>query len=157
VPPTQLDIDTKQAQAALDAWIAANANHRIHVAVGAGGSGGITKHDGGTIMPRYMSEGGTAVGAGTSRSDSIPTWLSKGEEVIRESSASRVRPFLKAINANPERAMAAAAAAGGPGPVSVSTQVQVINKTGVTLSDLIDLRIYENDKWNSVDLDGGGS
>ncbi|SMG34899.1 phage tail tape measure protein [Agreia pratensis] len=45
-----------------------------------------------------LAGGGTAVGPGTSKSDSIPVWLSAGEEVIQEPYASQYRGLLKSIN-----------------------------------------------------------
>lgn len=46
-----------------------------------------------------MATGGTVRGPGTSTSDSIPTMLSDGEEVIRAEAAERNRRVLKFINA----------------------------------------------------------
>jgi hypothetical protein len=44
--------------------------------------------------------GGTIYGPGSATSDSIPVWLSNGEEVTRTAMADKHRPLLKAINAD---------------------------------------------------------
>jgi len=86
---SQVTIDTENAQAALDAWLRNNASHKIHVAMGLGGAGGITAATGGYIT-----------GAGTGTSDSIPARLSNGEYVIKASSVRKVGVAnLHAINA----------------------------------------------------------
>lgn len=46
-----------------------------------------------------FASGGTVVGGGTSKSDSVMARLSVGEEVIQEPFASKFRPQLKAMNA----------------------------------------------------------
>lgn len=47
-----------------------------------------------------VATGGTIRGPGTGTSDSIPVWLSDGEEVTRAMMADKYRPLLKAINAD---------------------------------------------------------
>lgn len=56
---------------------------------------------GGAVAQAAMAfvGGGTAVGPGTSKSDSIPVWLSAGEEVIQDPYESRNRGLLQSINA----------------------------------------------------------
>ncbi|WP_417555589.1 phage tail tape measure protein [Microbacterium sp.] len=49
--------DTSPAQSAVDDFIARNATKRVNIAVGMGGSGGITKADGGVVVP--MAAGGS--------------------------------------------------------------------------------------------------
>jgi len=49
--------------------------------------------------------GGTVGGVGSTTSDSNLIRASRGEEVIQASSAAKVRPLLKAINANPDVVM----------------------------------------------------
>ena len=57
--------------------------------------------------------GGTITGPGSGTSDSVPMWWgSSGEEVIRTAAASYNRPFLKAYNSNPQRALQSVAATG---------------------------------------------
>lgn len=70
---------------------------------------GIPENRNGGSIP-YNASGGTITGPGTGTSDSVlgidkytglPTsWVSAGEEVIKERSASKWRPLLKAINAD---------------------------------------------------------
>jgi hypothetical protein len=57
--------------------------------------------------------GGTVGGAGSTTSDSNVVRLSRGEEVVKASSAMQARPFLKAFNADPRKALAMAAGSGG--------------------------------------------
>ncbi|UFS58931.1 hypothetical protein [Subtercola endophyticus] len=74
----------------------------------------LKKADGGTIQhfAGGGTSGGTAFGPGTSKSDSIATMLSLGEEVIQEPYASEWRPALKAINAGDSYASVMASMAG---------------------------------------------
>ena len=84
---TAVTISTDPAQAALDAWLKANANHKVHIA---------TSFSGGQVD--HAAGGGTVTGVGTSKSDSNLYALSVGEEVIQEPYATRYRPILKQIN-----------------------------------------------------------
>ncbi|MBN9243936.1 MAG: tape measure protein [Mesorhizobium sp.] len=45
-----------------------------------------------------LAGGGRVSGAGTSKSDSIPAWLSDGEYVVNADATRKFRPFLDAIN-----------------------------------------------------------
>jgi len=74
--------------------------------MGGGQSGGILgslfsafigAKDGGEIQT--FARGGRVKGPGTSRSDSVPAWLSDGEYVINAKAASKHRKTLEAINA----------------------------------------------------------
>lgn len=82
---SQVQVETEAAQAALNAWIARNnAIHpSIRVAVGLGGSGGITKATGGRIT-----------GPGTGTSDSIPLWGSNGEYMVKAQAVSHYGPAM---------------------------------------------------------------
>lgn len=66
-----------------------------------GGGAGILSmfgfKDGGEVQA--FAAGGRVSGPGTSRSDSIPAWLSDGEHVINADAARKNRPLLEAINA----------------------------------------------------------
>jgi len=85
-----------------------------HIAID--GSGGMTR-----------AEGGSVYGPGTSTSDSIPVWLSNGEEVTRTAMAEKHRPLLKAINADrlDEYFRSASRHANG-GTVGYATQPQYV-------------------------------
>lgn len=101
---------------------------------------------GGTI---FAASGMTVGGVGSSFSDSVPARLSVGEEVIRASSASQVRPFLKALNANPGKALSAVAASGsGSGPTSFNVIIQ--SKGGIDLSQYIDVKIQKASNAQAV-------
>lgn len=84
---TAADLNTDPATRDLQNWLAANSGHSIHVAVGAGSAGGITKATGG-----YIS------GPGTGTSDSIPAMLSNGEYVATAAATARNRSALEYIN-----------------------------------------------------------
>jgi hypothetical protein len=117
IPPTKIDVDAKVAQAKLAALqrqldalshgytLILNASGKAEGRVilgGSAGKNGAQAHAG----------GGTVFGPGTSTSDSVPMWASVGEEYIKASSAQKVRPLLKAINKDPERAVQSVMAAG---------------------------------------------
>ena len=62
------------------------------------------------------------------------------------------RAVIKAINTNPANAMQAIAQRDrGDGPITVT----VVNKTGVTLSDLIDIKIERADGRRKASLRAG--
>jgi hypothetical protein len=91
---TQAMMTVAQLQAALDRL---TANSQIVANQYAAGNVYTTyKHaDGGTIG---MAGGGSVQGPGGPKSDSVPAWLSTGEEVIQNPWSSRFRPVLKALN-----------------------------------------------------------
>ncbi|NVM97689.1 hypothetical protein [Arthrobacter sp. SDTb3-6] len=119
VPPTKLQVDNAQALAdarALQSYI--NSMHgttltnRIysiysesHVSTGQGGSGGLTRAEGGaihranggSISPSYLASGGFpghAVGT-----DTIPVWASEGEYMMKRASAQSIgAPALNYMN-----------------------------------------------------------
>jgi len=104
VPPTKLDADTSAAAAKVAAlqaqFDALETTKTVHVDASTGAltikwANGVEAH----------AAGGTVGGAGSSTSDSNLVRLSRGEEVIKASSAGQARPFLKAFNANPAAAL----------------------------------------------------
>lgn len=113
--------NTSGAQAALDAFIASNSEHKVTIATGIGGSGGQTAYAG----------GGTVFGPGTSKSDSILARLSAGEEVIQEPHATRHRALLKAINAGLDPMSSARFAAGGTVGGSLTTAPTAVASAGL--------------------------
>jgi len=120
---SRVQVDTEAAQAALDAWIRGNASHRINVAVGAGGSGGITKATGGRIT-----------GPGTGTSDSIPLWGSNGEYMVKAQAVSHYGPAMfDSLNAM--------RFAGG-GQVGGSPMTATITQPGGTVHNW---KLYTND------------
>lgn len=115
IPPTKIEVDTASALAkitALSASIASMAAHRTIVIDGT--SSGISVPTAGKMMQGHAG-GGTVRGPGTGTSDSVLRRLSNGEEVIKTASASQARPFLKAFNENPQRALAAVATSSSAG------------------------------------------
>lgn len=105
--PTQHEIDiiaeTSEAQRRLDAinsslatFHASKQNLVAYVRTVEGHANGGTV---GAVAAMGMASGGTVYGPGTSKSDSILTRLSAGEEVIQEPWASMHRGLLKDINA----------------------------------------------------------
>ncbi|MFJ3029818.1 hypothetical protein ACIPEQ_13325 [Curtobacterium sp. NPDC087080] len=128
---------------------AAKAAYNAH-----GGTAGV---DG--IRTQRFADGGTSGGsvwglAGSSFSDSIPTWLSIGEEVVNAQAMSYpgARSAVKAINSNPAAAMQAITEKATAAPVAVT----VVNKTGLsTLDDLIELHIEQNGRKRKLTLGAG--
>jgi hypothetical protein len=174
VPPekqTEMKAAIATAQANLDALkrsigaiptsktITITTNH-VNVADGSPGNGAgvmLAKAHGGTIQ--RFADGGTSGGSvwgskGSAFSDSMLTRLSIGEEVANAQAMSYpgARSVVKAINADPGRAMQAIAGGQqGGGDVTVT----VINKTGVTLSDLIDIKIERAAQRRKTSLSAG--
>jgi len=105
----------------------------------------------GAVGAAYNAEGGTITGPGTGTSDSILSWVSNGEEIIRASMAEKYRPLLKAINADRLGGYATGGTVGyasspqyapnpgngGSSAVSVATQVSL---AGATFAATIDGR-----------------
>lgn len=65
-----IDANTQDAETAVDRFLAGVASKRVNIAMGLGGSGGITR-----------AHGGSVIGPGTETSDSIPARLSHNEHV----------------------------------------------------------------------------
>lgn len=154
VPPTKLDVDTRDAEARIAKLKALlNGLSGWTIGVNMTNSGGVVYSDA-RNQHNTKAGGGTVGGPGTTTSDSVQMFLSRGEEIIQEKSASQVRPLLKRINDNPARAISdlvSGASAGRAAPV----HFHITNKSGVTLSDLIDVRIQQGDVWQAVDLSAG--
>lgn len=94
----------------------------------------------------YLAGGGNPfVPQGT---DTVPAMLTPEEFVVKRSSAQYDPGFLRAYNDNPARALASV---GGQQRITV----EVINKTGMTLSDLIDIRVRANNQKQKAGLQGG--
>ncbi|GAA3330668.1 hypothetical protein HP467_07210 [Curtobacterium albidum] len=126
----------------------------VQEAVNSGAAPGVAKSaynaHGGTagvdgIRTQRFAAGGTSGGsvwgsAGSSFSDSIPTWLSIGEEVASAQAMTYpgARSVVKAINSDPAATMQAIA---GRDADAAPVTVTVVNKTGMSLSDLIDIKV----------------
>ncbi len=151
---SQFEIDTASAMAkiaALKAAIAAAApGAQTSVGVNTAVPSGPLAKWAAPAAPGHAG-GGTTEGPGTSTSDSVLTWLSVGEETIKASSAGFNRPFLKAYNANPAKALASVAGSGSGGNVSV----QVVNKSGAAIGDLIEMYIENAAGRRKVNLSTG--
>ncbi|WP_411906287.1 phage tail tip lysozyme [Rhizobium mayense] len=63
-----------------------------------GGSSQFKAAQAGLLKPGLFADGGHVAGPGTSRSDSIPAWLSNGEFVVNASATKKHRTMLEAIN-----------------------------------------------------------
>lgn len=63
-----------------------------------GGSSQFKAAQAGLLKPGLFADGGHVAGAGTSRSDSIPAWLSNGEFVVNANATKKHRTMLEAIN-----------------------------------------------------------
>ncbi|WP_354573695.1 hypothetical protein [Frigoribacterium sp. UYMn621] len=107
IPPTKIEVDTADALAKLallnsylDRWKGNSANLT---------GTGSPKLGSGILTAPGHADGGTVTGVGGPRADSVLRRLSVGEEVIRTASASQARPFLKAFNDNPGKALASIA------------------------------------------------
>jgi hypothetical protein len=120
--------------------------------------GGTIASDAALGMQRFAT-GGTSGGSvwgsqGSAFSDSMLTRLSIGEEVANAQAMSfpGARAVVKAINANPANAMQAIAqrdTSGGP------ITVTVLNKTGMSLSDLIDIKVERAAQRQATSLKAG--
>jgi hypothetical protein len=92
---TQITADTSGAQSSVDNFITLNSGRRIPIDVYNRNSqlkdGGLAGRDG------YAS-GGPVRGPGGSRTDSIPTRVSRGEYIVNAASTRRNLPLLESIN-----------------------------------------------------------
>lgn len=177
---TEMRAAIAEAQANLDAIKTSIANiptqktitittNRVNVGDGSAGNGlGVMKvagnAHGGTagvdgIRTQRFADGGTSGGsvwglAGSFFGDKIPTWLSPGEEVVQAQAMAfpGTRDVVKAINSRPEQTMAAIMSGR---QAESSVKVVVENKTGVTLSDLIDIRIEQEGRRRKAKISAG--
>lgn len=152
VPPTKVEVDAAAALAKIqevkdnlaglhDKSVAVQVNTFMHVFGVPGGqsappfTNGDGSATGGTIG---YDDGGTVAGPGSSKSDSVVTRLSRGEEVVQEPFASMYRPLLKAINAGtlPAGMVPAQATTSAPATMPVSkSQVTHIHHWTVNTND----------------------
>ena len=86
-----------EADASMRTWFEQWNGRTVKVSLDVNGNALVRLPGGGQAL---LADGGTVRGPGTSTSDSIPAWLSNGEEVINAASATKWRPLLKAINAD---------------------------------------------------------
>jgi hypothetical protein len=118
-----------------------------------GGRAFVLKSGGGPIYragggPAYLAGGGDPFQAFASGTDNVPAMLTQEEFVVRAPSARQNPGFLKAYNADPSSALAAVR---GGGDITVT----VVNKTGVTLSDLIDIQVQRNNQRQTAGVRAG--
>lgn len=142
--PTQKEInilaDTNSAQNQIDLLIA-NINNRVAtITVNAtnpnvGFGLGDGHANGGTIG---LANGGTAYGPGGPKSDSIPVWLSRGEEVIQNPYASQFRDELKMMN---QGIVPSFGGSGGGGYAPTPVTVEVRSAGGIDLSQFIEVEV----------------
>lgn len=76
---TRVELDTHSAQADLANWLKLASGNVVRVAMGPGGSGGMTRADGGPIT-----------GVGGPREDNIPIWASVGEHMLTADEVKRM-------------------------------------------------------------------
>ena len=134
-----------------------DAARKVH-GISAGAETAPGKAHGGPIK-QHFAMGGTSGGsvwgsAGSATSDSIVTALSVGETVTDAyaSSYPGVAPLLSAINADPKGTMSALGQSRAAMPPVV---VQVTNKSGVAIEDLIEMKIQRHDHDLAVILSAG--
>jgi GTP cyclohydrolase III len=111
-------------------------------------TGGAVKfaHGGSVGATNYLAGGGNPwQPQGT---DTVRAMLSPGEFVVKQKSAAYAPQFMKAYNDNPAGALAAY---GGGGNITVT----VVNKTGMTLSDLIDIQVHRSQRQMSSGIGTG--
>jgi hypothetical protein len=123
--------------------LAGTNNGRAFVLQSAGGP--IYRADGG---PAYLAGGGNPFQAFARGTDTVPAMLTAGEFVVKQKSAAYDPQFMSAYNADPARALASV---GGGGDITVT----VVNKTGVTLSDLIDIQVQRNNQRQTAGVRAG--
>jgi hypothetical protein len=115
--------------------------------------------DGGTT---HAAGGLTVPGQARPYGDSVSMMLAPSEEVIsnRNGQADQNRGLLKLVNSGASHAQIAGYAnrqagttggGGGGGDITVT----VVNKTGVTLSDLIDVQVQRNNQRQKMGLTAG--
>jgi TP901 family phage tail tape measure protein len=152
--PSEKEIDTlantQEAINSVDSLIDVVNGREATITVNAtskyiGSARGDGRANGGTIG---MAGGGTAYGLGTSKSDSIPVMLSRGEEVIQEPFASRNRQLLKALNRGEDmRNLVASStrggmsAGGGSSGMGGNVSVELSSRGGVDLLKYVDVRV----------------
>ncbi|MBO1739664.1 hypothetical protein [Leifsonia sp. TF02-11] len=158
VPPvvkTRAELDADAAKAKADALkasldqIARDWTAQVHiVTTGTMPTAGhlAAQASGGPAGAQYLATGG--FGWRSRGTDTIPAVLSPGEFVVKEKSASYDPQFMKAYNDDPARALASV---GGQQNITV----EVINKTGMTLSDLIDIRVRANNQRQKAGIQAG--
>jgi hypothetical protein len=109
--------------------------------------------DGGTV---HAATGLTVPGGGSAHEDSVHMLLAPSEEVIsnHRGQADRFRPVLKAINsgASPDDV---AGMFGGRSHGDGNIIVTVVNKTGVSLADLIDIRVARSNARQALGISTG--
>ncbi|TCP90950.1 tape measure domain-containing protein [Rhizobium sp. PP-CC-2G-626] len=87
----------------------------------------VAAKDGGQIQA--FAAGGRVRGPGTSRSDSVPAWLSDGEHVVNAKAAGQNRALLESINAGHTPKLAKVKLGGGGGNRSVTTVQNTFSPT----------------------------
>ncbi|KQS64511.1 hypothetical protein ASG39_11185 [Rhizobium sp. Leaf371] len=91
------------------------------------GAGTVAAKDGGEIQA--FARGGRVRGPGTSRSDSVPAWLSDGEHVVNAKAAGQNRELLESINSGRRPRLAKLKLGGGGGSRSVNQVSNVFSPT----------------------------
>lgn len=150
IPPvvkTKVDMDAdaalKRAQE-LKAWLDSLTSKTVVVTVQTNAVGAPvgTGSAPGTGNKKY-ADGGTVLGPGGPRADSVGAWLSAGEEVTPNPQAGKYRPVLKALARDD---LAGASRAMGGGRAAVTAQAApvfhftITSKGGIDLSKYIDVR-----------------
>lgn len=161
VVKTQIDIDTATALAKLKAVAQGIAAVNGHISYGgAAPSNQVGAHGGahGGSIP-HMADGGPVTGPSSPTGDQVPIMASPDEYMINAASANRYSSLISAINTGTSKQVQKEAAAvagpessmGGGG----DTQVIIVNKTGVTLDDLIEVHIQKNNQSQRVNISTG--
>lgn len=161
IPPTKIEVDAANALATIarvQASLAALSGNAVAVQAQvnrtgqtvASGHATVYKAAGGMVEAAYLASGGSPfVPKGT---DTKAAMLTPGEFVVKAPSAQAYPGFMQAYNDNPTRALQAVQASGSQ-PVYLT--VNVTNKTGANLDDLIDFRIESKSTSKRVALSTG--
>jgi hypothetical protein len=112
-------------------------------------SGGpVYKAAGGLIDAAYLASGGNPfVPKGT---DTVPAMLTPGEFTVQKSAVDYAPRFVAAYNSNPRRALESVA-----GHSAQPVVVQVVNKSGARIQDLIEMFVTQNGNRMALQLGGG--
>lgn len=160
VVSTQIDINTATALAKLKAVAQGIAAVNGHISYGGPTpSGQVGAHGGahGGPIPHF-GDGGPISGPSSPVGDQVPIMASPDEYMINAASANRYSSLISAINTGTSKQVQKEAEAVA-GPDSSmgggDTQVVIVNKTGVTLDDLIEVHIKKNNQTQRVNIGTG--
>jgi len=159
--------DTSPAQRDLDDFLARNASKRINIATGLGGTGGLVMGSGGIV--EMMAAGGirgTTPMQPLAQMVSPNTWRIVGDRpdvdelyAPLDGSARSWNLLMEGFRRMPGKPPELMATGGVTSPATVvpggDVNVTVVNKSGVALDDLIELRIEQAGRSRRIGLSNG--